>query len=213
MEAQSFGGLTNQNYIARGATDRRTARIGVLIIAALLGYVFLSLCIMAYLGSLPRERPVVINHYADGSYMPYTENVKPDEAGKVYMLGHWFGCFRSAAPPSSVCGQTVAALLDQRQSGDVLASVQTYNQAVADAGEKVTPHIDSIVNVPTSPFEYQVSWNETVTVGPKSEVRSMLATAVVAFDDADANLHTDILTNPFGMYITALHVIDTGVKK
>jgi hypothetical protein len=213
IDVQPLGGRTDQEFVARGAIDRRTARHAFTLSSGLLALCFLAVVGLIGIGMQSHEKPVILKQLADGSYMPYTENVTPDEASKTFMLTTWFACFRTAGDPKSVCGTTTAALLDARSAQGVVTQVQTYNQQVADEGATVTPHIDAVLKVPTAADEYQVRWDETVKVGVHTEVRSMLATVTVAFADSNVNMHRDVLTNPFGMYIQDLTVIDAGVKK
>ena len=213
--ALSLGGKKEQAYVAQGALERRAVWILSLVCAGLVAVLLFGVACFAYVASLPHEKPVIIVQNADGSYMPYSEHASPTVLGEKTMLAHWIGCFRQASSdPKSLCAQETAALLDAHDSTDVISQVTAYNAAVAKEGVTVTPKVYGVYTASSSPYEFELRWDETRSdAAGKSTVASMMANVTVAYDDTMASLHTDILTNPFGMYVKSMHVIDLGVKK
>jgi len=211
MDATMIGGRRNQAHVARGALDRAAARFSTVAFFASMGLNFLLISGIVYVGSLPREKPVVLVQHDNGTYASYSENVAPNEVGKVQMLSHWFASFRIGSNDArSMTARETAALIPG--TGDVKQVVAGYNQSLSDAGARVSPNIRSVRSIAGSPYEYEVDWDETVATATAREVRSMVGYVTVAFDDARANLH-DPLLNPFGMYLTKLQISQTGVVK
>jgi len=199
-----LGGQRNQDWINRGARERAFTRFAAAGFFALLGVVVFETAALVYVGSLPREKAVVVAQQRDGSYQPYAENVTPNQAGIMMLLGNWVAAWRLGSNDArSLPARQVAALIPG--PGDVLDQVKAYNQSIADGGFRVAP----IVRPPTcSAFECEVDWDETVSSADRRFAHSMRAYVTVGFDDPHVALHNDPLTNPFGMYIKTLRVAE-----
>jgi type IV secretory pathway TrbF-like protein len=206
-----IGERRNQAYLNRGALDRAAARFSSAGFFASLGLNFFLAAGLVYVGSLPREKPVVLVQHDNGTYTAFTENATPNDVGIVQLLSHWFVAFRIGSTDARSMGaQQVAALIPS--SGDVKNQVSEYNQALADSKATVSPNIRSIQSIAGSPFEYEIDFDETVTAGTTREVHSMVAYVTIAFDDSHANLHSALL-NPYGLWIQKLHVSQIGSGK
>ena len=211
MDATLIGGKRNQAYVARGALDRSAARFASAGFFASLGLNFFLVAALAYVGSLPREKPVIITQHDNGAYTSFTENATPSDAGTTLLLGHWFAACRIGSnDPHSMSAQQCAALIPG--TGDVKQSVADNNQAIADSRATVSPNIRSIRGVTGAPYEYEIDADETVSTGQTHEVRSLVAYVTIAYDDARANLHDPVL-NPFGVYVQKLQITQMGTRK
>ena len=82
MAATLIGGHDNQNWINRGARERAFTRFASTGFFALLVVVIFETAALVYVGSLPREKAVIVAEQRDGSYAPYMAEVVPDQAGR-----------------------------------------------------------------------------------------------------------------------------------
>lgn len=211
MSATLIGGRRNQPYINRGALDRLAARFAGGAFFGSLGLNFFLAAGLAYVGSLPREKPVVLVQHDNGAYTSFTENVAPSEVGNVRLLSDWFAAFRLGSnDPQSMSARQVAVLIPG--TGDVKQQVIDYNQSIADSHAVVSPTIRSVRSVAGSPFQYEIDEDEVVATQASRVTHSVVAYVTVAFDDARANLH-DPLLNPYGMYIEKVQIAQLGGRK
>jgi type IV secretory pathway TrbF-like protein len=211
MAAILIGGNANQEWVNRGARERAFTRFAASGFFALLVVVIFETAALVYVGSLPREKAVIVAEQRDGSYAPYAADVTPDQAGKVKLIADWFASYRLASTdPTSFAARQTAALIVA--GGDVAKQVHDYNQSVVDTGSRVAPVVRSVEG---SGFEYQIDWDETIVV-PGASTRTqhaMRAYVTIAFQDALVNLHNDPLTNPYGLYVKSLRVVEVSAAK
>ena len=204
-----IGGKQNQPWVSRGALDRNSAKIawGVAFVFGALAAVLIGA--LAYVASLPREVPVIIAQQRDGSYAPYAQNLTPDAAGEKLLVANWFGAFRlgDRNVKSYAARQTAALVPAGDGAPDEAAQVvRSYNEQIAESGAKVVPTIRDVSCVNR---ECQVDWDEAVTL-PKGETtqHAMRAWVSIAYDQARQSLHNDPLTNPYGLYLTKIRIVE-----
>lgn len=210
MASLLITGKGDQKWVNRSAREREFSRTAGAFAFASLALNIILVAAIIYVAALPREKAVVIAQQRDGSYAPYSEAGTPDEAGKKKLLADWVADWRvGLTDPTSLAARQTAALVSNRPGSDVATQVRDYNQQVADGSLTVVPTVRSVT---CSGADCEMDWDETVTSGTKVSQHAMRAYATIGFDDANLNLHDDPLTNPYGMYLQKLRVVEIGVN-